>query len=72
VHHPGDRGVSGPRVLRSVGARRATLAGLGLALFLISFAGANPPGAVSDEPDQYVKAVAAGHLDLVGVKVSTA
>jgi hypothetical protein len=39
---------------------------------LISFAGANPPGAVSDEPDQYVKAIAAGHLDLVGVKVSTA
>jgi hypothetical protein len=59
-------------VLRSVGARRAVLAGLGLALFLISFAGANPPGAVSDEPDQYVKAVAAGHLDLIGVKVSAA
>ena len=57
-------------MLRSVGARRAVLAGLGLTLFLISFAGANPPGAVSDEPDQYVKAVAAGHLDLVGVKVS--
>ena len=59
-------------MLRSIGARRAALAGLGLTLFLISFAGANPPGAVSDEPDQYVKAVAAGHLDLVGVKVSSA
>jgi hypothetical protein len=72
VHHPGNRGVSDRRAVRSVGARRAGLAGLGLTLFLISFAGANPPGAVSDEPDQYVKAVAAGHLDLVGVKVSTA
>lgn len=72
MHHPGSRGVSGRRVRRSVGARRAGLAGLGLTLFLISFAGANPPGAVSDEPDQYVKTVAAGHLDLVGVKVSTA
>lgn len=59
-------------MLRSAGARRAVLAGLGLTLFLISFAGANPPGAVSDEPDQYVKAVAAGHLNLVGEKVSTA
>jgi hypothetical protein len=39
-------------------------------LFLISFAGANPPGAVSDEPDQYVKAIAAGRLDIVGTKVS--
>jgi len=54
------------------GARRATLAGLGVTLFLISFAGANPPGAVSDEPDQYVKAVAAGHLDIAGTKVSPA
>ncbi len=59
-------------MLRSAAARRAGLAGLGITLFLISFAGANPPGAVSDEPDQYVKAIAAGHLDLVGVKVSTA
>jgi hypothetical protein len=46
------------------------LAGVGLALFLVSFAGANPGGAVSDEPDQYVKAIAAGHLDLVGTKVT--
>jgi hypothetical protein len=48
------------------------VAGIGVALFLISFAGANPGGAVSDEPDQYVKAVAAGHLDLLGETVSTA
>jgi hypothetical protein len=46
------------------------LAGLGLTLFLISFAGANPGGAVSDEPDQYIKAIAAGHLDLLGTSVS--
>jgi hypothetical protein len=52
------------------GARRGALAGLGFALFLISFAGANPPGAISDEPDQYVKAIAAGHLDLTGTKVT--
>ena len=59
-------------MLRSAAIRRATLAGVGLTLFLISFAGANPPGAVSDEPDQYVKAVAAGHLNLLGTRVSTA
>jgi Predicted membrane protein (DUF2142) len=53
------------------GARRGALAGLGFALFLISFAGANPPGAVSDEPDQYIKAIAAGNLDLAGTKVTT-
>jgi hypothetical protein len=50
--------------------RRAALAGLGLTLFLISFAGANPGGAVSDEPDQYIKAIGAGHLDILGTKVS--
>jgi hypothetical protein len=71
VHHPGDRGVPGLRALRATGVRRAVLAGLGLTLFLVSFAGANPGGAVSDEPDQYVKAIAAGHLDIVGTKVST-
>ncbi len=59
-------------MLRTAGRHRAALAGLGLALFLVSFAGANPPGAVSDEPDQYVKAVAAGHLDVLGETVSTA
>jgi hypothetical protein len=59
-------------VLRTLSTRRAALAGIGLTLFLVSFAGANPGGAVSDEPDQYVKAVAAGHLDLIGTKVSTA
>jgi Predicted membrane protein (DUF2142) len=59
-------------VLRTAGRHRAALAGAGLALFLVSFAGANPPGAVSDEPDQYVKAVAAGHLDVLGETVSTA
>jgi hypothetical protein len=47
------------------------LAGLGLALFLVSFAGANPGGAMSDEPDQYVKAIAAGHFDLTGTRVTT-
>ena len=46
------------------------LAGLGLTLFLISFAGANPGGAVSDEPDQYVKAIAAGNFDITGTKVT--
>ena len=71
MHQPGERGVRGPRTLRSTRARGAVLAGIGLALFLISFAGANPGGAVSDEPDQYVKAIAAGHLDLVGTKVTT-
>ena len=59
-------------MLRTAATRRAMLAGLGLTLFLISFAGANPPGALSDEPDQYVKAVAAGHLDILGTRVSTA
>jgi hypothetical protein len=59
-------------VLRTLSTRRAALAGIGLTLFLVSFAAANPGGAVSDEPDQYVKAVAAGHLDLIGTKVSTA
>ncbi len=43
-----------------------------MTLFLISFAGANPPGAISDEPDQYIKAIAAGHLDLTGAKVTIA
>jgi Predicted membrane protein (DUF2142) len=71
VHHPGNRGVPGLRAPRATGVRRALLAGLGLTLFLISFAGANPGGAVSDEPDQYVKAIAAGRLDLVGTKVTT-
>jgi Predicted membrane protein (DUF2142) len=48
------------------------LAGFGLTLFLISFAGANPGGAVSDEPDQYIKAIGAGHFDILGSKVSNA
>ena len=50
--------------------RRAVLAALGLTLFLFSFAGANPGGAVSDETDQYIKAIAAGHLDLLGSRVT--
>ena len=58
--------------MQAAGARRALLAGLGLTLFLISFAGANPGGAVSDETDQYIKTIAAGHLDLLGMKVSDA
>jgi hypothetical protein len=70
VHQPGGRGVPGLRALRATGTRRAVLAGLGLMLFLISFAGANPGGAVSDEPDQYIKSIAAGHLDLLGTKVT--
>lgn len=71
MHHEGNRGVPGPRAPRATGVRRGLLAGLGLTLFLLSFAGANPGGAVSDEPDQYVKAIAAGHLDLVGTRVTT-
>jgi hypothetical protein len=70
VHQPGGRVVPGLRALRATGVRRAVLAGLGVTLFLISFAGANPPGAMSDEPDQYIKAIAAGRLDIVGSKVS--
>ena len=70
MHHPGNRGVPGLRAVRATGGRRAVLAGLGLTLFLFSFAGANPGGAVSDETDQYIKAIAAGHLDLLGSKVT--
>lgn len=70
MHHPGGRDALGQTALRTPGVRRALLAGLGVTLFLVSFAGANPPGAMSDEPDQYVKAIAAGRLDIVGSKVS--
>jgi hypothetical protein len=70
VRHPGNREGLGLGGLRATGVRRAVLAGIGLTLFLISFAGANPGGAVSDETDQYIKAIAAGHLDLLGTKVT--
>jgi hypothetical protein len=71
VHHPGSRGFPRLKALRTLGDRRAILAGVGVTLFLISFAGANPAGAMSDESDQYIKAIAAGRLDILGTKVST-
>jgi hypothetical protein len=42
----------------------------GFLLATLAWVFANPPGAAPDEPSHHAKAVAAGHLDLVGVRAS--
>jgi hypothetical protein len=49
---------------------RNSLAGLGILLFLLSWGVANAPGGMSDEPDQYIKAIAAGEGDVFGQRVN--
>lgn len=48
---------------------RAVLAAVGLFFVMLAFMATTPPGGVSDEPDYYVKAMAAGHGQVVGTRV---
>ena len=49
---------------------RAFLMLSGLALLLVSWAMSNPPGAMSDEPDQYIRALGAASGQIVGQPVT--
>lgn len=51
-------------------ALSSLLACAGISLVLICWALSNPPGAMSDEPDQYLKAVAAGHGEIRGERLT--